>query len=75
MVAAPSYYSNALLLTADFVLRLILLCLLRFCPNFVGASLMSGRDPCCIGVQFEKLFESAPWGLPLDEATLAERFN
>ena len=36
---------------------------------------MTGRDTFRTGMQFEVIEDSAPWGLPLGEATLAERFK
>lgn len=36
---------------------------------------MTGRDTFRTGMQFEVVEDSAPWGLPLDEVTLAERFK
>lgn len=39
------------------------------------SSLMTGRDTFRTGMQFEVVEDSAPWGLPLDEVTLAQRFK
>ncbi|CAM9346631.1 unnamed protein product, partial [Laminaria digitata] len=39
------------------------------------ASVMTGRDSFRTGMQFEELDNFMPWGLPLDEVTLAERFK
>lgn len=36
---------------------------------------MTGRDTFLMGMQFEELTDFAPWGVPLEEATLAERFK
>ena len=36
---------------------------------------MSGRDTFLTGMQYEVVEDAAPWGLPLEEATLAERFK
>lgn len=36
---------------------------------------MSGRDSFRTGMQFEELSNFMEWGLPLDEATLADRFT
>ena len=36
---------------------------------------MTGRDSFRTGMQFEELTNFMPWGLPLDEVTLAERFK
>eukprot|EP00904_Undaria_pinnatifida_P012417 jgi/Undpi1/8305/HiC_scaffold_25.g10774.m1 len=39
------------------------------------SSIMTGRDTFRTGMQFEELDNSMPWGVPLDEVTLAERFK
>ncbi|CBJ29740.1 Formylglycine-dependent sulfatase, C-terminal fragment [Ectocarpus siliculosus] len=39
------------------------------------ASLMTGRDSFRTGMQFGVVEDSAAWGLPIDEVTLAERFQ
>ena len=39
------------------------------------ASIMTGRDTFRTGMQYEELTNLMPWGLPLDEVTLAERFK
>eukprot|EP00904_Undaria_pinnatifida_P000649 jgi/Undpi1/10585/HiC_scaffold_29.g13035.m1 len=39
------------------------------------ASLMTGRDTFRTGMQYEVVEDAAPWGLPLEETTLAERFK
>lgn len=36
---------------------------------------MSGRDTFRTGMQFDEIQNSQPWGLPLNEVTLAERFK
>lgn len=36
---------------------------------------MTGRDTFLMGMQFEEISDFAPWGVPLEEATLAERFK
>lgn len=36
---------------------------------------MTGRDTFLTGMQYEELDNAMPWGLPLDEVTLAERFK
>lgn len=36
---------------------------------------MTGRDAFRTGMQYEELSNFMPWGLPLDEATLADRFS
>lgn len=36
---------------------------------------MTGRDTFLTGMQFGVIEDAAPWGLPLDEVTLAERFK
>lgn len=36
---------------------------------------MTGRDTFLTGMQFEEIADMSPWGPPLDEATLAERFK
>lgn len=39
------------------------------------ASLMTGRDSFRTGMQYRELDNPMPWGVPLDEVTLAERFK
>ena len=39
------------------------------------SSLMTGRDTFRTGMQYQELLPAMPWGLPLDEVTLAERFK
>lgn len=46
-----------------------------WCCHDMQASLMTGRDTFRTGMQFEVVEDSAPWGLPLEEVTLAERFK
>lgn len=36
---------------------------------------MTGRDSFLTGMQFQELSGPEPWGLPLDEATLGNRFQ
>ena len=36
---------------------------------------MTGRDSFRTGMQFEELDNFMPWGVPLDEVTLADRFK
>lgn len=36
---------------------------------------MSGRDTFRTGMQYEEIQNQNPWGLPLDEATIADRFK
>lgn len=36
---------------------------------------MTGRDSFRTGMQFEELTNFMPWAVPLEEATLADRFK
>lgn len=36
---------------------------------------MTGRDTFLTGMQFGELESTHPWGLPVEEATLANRFK
>lgn len=36
---------------------------------------MTGRDTFRTGMQFKEMQTAMPWGVPLDEVTLAERFK